>query len=203
MDPHVDGLEAYLIFDESARIWPLDSVHVAEFEIMGKPVYMHLIEALNSFARIKKIVVLNVGKSGDIHIDNMNQLSIEIVKERIDRISMSVLKEITNSLRDPKNDAIITHAFDPAVIFGSFPIHNKNMVIYEQKGKIVRPLVYIRSGSEWPEEGHRVDWRDMETLPLYPWEMLVFSMKLLNTKIKGKSIAVSYTHLTLPTILLV
>ena len=186
----MSGLELYLIFDDKSKFWPLDACHIAELEILGRPIYKHLVNSVLSFTRLKKIIVFGSKSSynRDKISGELGEYGVDVDFEDIKDITYPSIIEVVNSIRDINNDMLISLAYDPAVILAQFPwrcIENKST---RSIGYTERLLLYVKSGEEIGGSIKKIG-VELINLPRYPWELLTFSNILAKEKITKRKIS--------------
>jgi len=185
----VAEVDVVAVFLPKENFWPLDSYNIGIRPLMGKPIFMHVLEHIHRLVGIRRLKIIHFGDIDNSIFDNI-AISKELEAEKIGK--QKEKSEIVESIKN-------SYAGKPLLVFsacdlGILLIDNilgeslKNAIYIDTStDRIIGLRLLIRSSQEKPSV--ILVERSLENYTLYPWDFLPLIQRILRLKMSGSLIS--------------
>jgi len=180
--------DAVMIFLPKETFWPLDDCNIAIKPLMGKPIFMHLLEAITSSLKIRRLKILHFGDIDTKQLEKSYLVIKNIEIECLNKEECDLLEVIKDSFSD--KPLIAFSACDLGILEGDDPIESlmENTIYFDE---ITNRLVGFRLMAKTPQILPKImhianSWKNRI---FYPWDFLSIIPKILRRQIRRSFIS--------------
>lgn len=179
-----------IIFPPKEQFWPLDRYNISFAPLIGKPLFLRVLESISDFVHARRIILLHSGDLDEKTLDHINFCKdLELARAKF-IAEGSDFVECLWSLRS-EEPLLAFYACDLALMMSSNPLEllNENLMYIEKDTKrILSVRATIKKSSEKMLNTVQVE-ESSELAVLYPWDFLRLIQQVLNSRITKQYIS--------------